>query len=80
MVEFKIQLEESLVQTFGYTEVQKYLQEIAQKAVLKLAAKGILEDLQFIDLENDKEWQLARQLAWQQESHRYLDNPKQRNY
>lgn len=72
MVEFKIQLEESLVKAYGHTEVERYLQEIAHQALLKFAAKGILADLQTIDLENDEEWKLARELAWQQESHKYV--------
>jgi hypothetical protein len=71
MIEFKIQLEESFVQTLGYKEIEDQLQVLARKAVLKLAAQDILEDLQHIDLENDHEWQLSRNLAWQQEKHRY---------
>ena len=71
MVEFKVQLEESLVKTWGYQAIEQQLQALAQKTVLKLAAQDILEDLSGIDLKNDKEWQLARDLAWQQEKHRY---------
>ena len=72
MVEFKIQLEESFVQTLGQKEIETQLQDLVQKAVLRLAAQDILKDLQGIDLENDKEWQLARNLAWQQEKHKYF--------
>ncbi len=72
MVEFKIQLEESVVETLGYQEVEKRLEDFAQKLILKLAARDILEDLQTIDLKNDKEWQMARNLAWEQEKHKYL--------
>jgi hypothetical protein len=72
MVEFKIQLEESLVQTMGHKQIETYLQEFIQKAVLKLAAQDILKDLQSMDLENDKEWQVSRNLAWQQEKHKYF--------
>ena len=50
MIEFKIQLEESFVQTLGYKEIEDQLQVLARKAVLKLAAQNILEDLQQIDL------------------------------
>ncbi len=72
MVEFKIQLEESLVQIMGYQQIETYLQEWTQKVVLKIAAQDILEDLERIDLENDVEWQLSRSLAWQQEKHKYF--------
>jgi hypothetical protein len=72
MVEFKIQLEESFVQTLGHEEIENYLQEVTQKIALKLAAQDILKDLQTIELENDKEWQVSRNLAWQQEKHKYF--------
>ena len=70
MIEFKIQVEESFVQTLGYKAVEKQLQDLIQKAVSKLAAQDILEELPSMDLENDQEWQLARSLAWQQEKHK----------
>jgi len=71
MVEFKIQLEESVVQTFGHKRVENYLQDFVKKMLLKAAAQDVLEDLNTIDLQNDKEWQTARHLAWQQEKHKY---------
>ncbi len=72
MVEFKIQLDESVVETFGYKQVESYLQDFVKKMLLKAAAQDVLEDLETIDLQNDKEWQTARHLAWQQEKHKYL--------
>jgi hypothetical protein len=72
MVEFKIQIEDSLVQTLGYEETEKYLYESVQKVIIRLAAKDILDDLKSIDLTNDEEWQLARNTAWQQEKHKYF--------
>jgi hypothetical protein len=72
MVEFKIQLEDSIVQTFGHQQVEAYLQDFVKKMLLKTAAQEILEDLKTIDIQNDKEWQTARNLAWQQEKHKYL--------
>jgi hypothetical protein len=63
VVEFKIQLNESIVQTFGYKQVESYLQEFVKKMLLKAAAQDALEDLKIIDLQNDKEWQTARHLA-----------------
>jgi len=63
MVEFKIQLDESVVHTFGHKRVESYLQDFVKKMLLKAAAQDILEDLNTIDLQNDKEWQTARNLA-----------------
>ena len=67
MTEFKIQLEYSLVQQFGYEEVDDYLKELVKKLHLKMAAQEILQDLKEIDLENDPQWQSARKSAWEQE-------------
>lgn len=72
MVEFKIQLDESVAQTFGHKQVENYLQDFVKKMLLKTAAKDVIEDLSTIDLQNDKEWQTARDLAWQQEKHKYF--------
>lgn len=71
MVEFKVQLDESFVQTLGYNEIEKHLQSLIQKLVLKHSAQDILKELPGIDLENDKEWQLSKKLAWNQEKNRY---------
>jgi hypothetical protein len=72
MTEFKIQLEDSLVQKFGYAEVDNYLKELVKKLYLKMAAQEILQDLEEIDLENDPQWQNARSSAWEQEKAKYL--------
>lgn len=71
MVEFKIQLAESVVEAFGYNQVENHLQEFVKKMLLKAAAQEVLEDLSTIDLENDQEWIAARQLAWNQEKLKY---------
>lgn len=71
MVEFKIELEERLVQLFGYEEIEKSLQGFSQRVLLTLAAHDILEELPSIDLENDEEWKIAKELAWVQEKHKY---------
>lgn len=72
MVAFKVEIEESIVQQVGYEEVERYLQEFAQRLILKIAAQEARKDLETIDLENDTEWQLARNLAWEEEKHKYL--------
>jgi hypothetical protein len=71
MVEFKIQLEERLVQTLGHKEIENSLQEFIQNLIMKRTAHDVLKDLQTINLENDGEWQTSRALAWQQEKHKY---------
>lgn len=72
MVAFKIEVEESIVQQVGYDEVERYLQEFVQQLILKIAAQEVRKELQNIDLENDGEWQAARNLAWEEEKHKYL--------
>lgn len=71
MIEFKVAIEERVVEQVGYSEVNQYLQEFVQKLVLKIAAEEALQDLEEINLENDPQWQLARKLAWEQEKHKY---------
>jgi hypothetical protein len=71
MVEFKIQVDELVVETFGHEAIESHLHDFVKKMLLKAAAHDVLEDLQTIDLENDKAWQAARHLAWKQEKPRY---------
>jgi len=63
MIEFKIQVEEDIVKEYGHNILEKYLQEYLTKAILKLTAKEILEDLKTIDCEDDRFIQ-ARERAW----------------
>ncbi len=71
MTEFKIQLEDTLVQTVGYDTIAKYLNEYASQFVLKLSAQDVLNDLKSIDLENDSKWKIAREQAWKEQGYKY---------
>ncbi|MFY7912587.1 MAG: hypothetical protein ACOVO2_23670 [Emticicia sp.] len=72
MVEFKLQLDEAFVQTLGYNQIENYLKEHLQKLQLKASAKDILADLEESDLTNDEQWQLSRNMAWEQEKSKFL--------
>jgi len=72
MVEFKVQVEESVVQSVGYNKIDKQLNDFMRKIILKIAAQDILNDLKTFDLENDVEWKISRNLAWEQEQHKYV--------
>lgn len=63
MVEFKVQVEEDIVNEYGKDTLEKYLQEYLTKAILKLTAKEILDDLKTIDL-NESVLSKAREKAW----------------
>lgn len=63
MVEFKVQVEEDIVNEYGKDTLEKYLQEYLTKAILKLTAKEILDDLKTIDL-NERVLSKAREKAW----------------
>ena len=56
----KFNWKHSLVQQFGYEEVDAYLKELVKELHLKTAAREILQDLKEINLENDSQWQSAR--------------------
>lgn len=63
MVEFKVQVEEDIVNEYGKDTLEKYLQEYLTKAILKLTAREILDDLKTIDL-NESGLSTAREKAW----------------
>jgi hypothetical protein len=72
MIKFTVQVEDSFVQTLGYETIEKHLHDVVQTIALKFAAQDIVQDLETLDLTNDKEWQAARNMAWQQEQHKYF--------
>ena len=72
MIEFKLQLDEAFVQTLGYKQIENYLKEHLQKLQLKASAKDILTDLEKSELTNDEQWQLSRNIVWEQEKSKFL--------
>ena len=72
MIEFKLKLDEAFVQTLGYNQIENYLKEHLQRLQLKASAKDILTDLEKSELTNDEQWQLSRNIAWEQEKSKFL--------
>jgi len=73
MVEFKIQVDEEIVKEYGKEHFEQFLQEYLSKAVLKLAAKELLDDLKTIDIKENS-WQQARERAWNNYGKHYFLN------
>lgn len=71
MTEFKVQLEDKLVQTIGYSTIEKFLSEYMNQIILKISANDVLKDLKSIDLENDNKWKIAREEAWKEQGYKY---------
>ena len=71
MKEITIKLDEQLIQTYGYAEIQEQIKDFVNRLYLKISAQEILKGIQDIELETDAKWQVARELAWKQESKRY---------
>jgi hypothetical protein len=72
MRELKIQIDDKLIQTYGYSNIEQQVLDFINKMYLKISAQEMLKGIQEIDLENDEKWQVARELAWKQENHRYI--------
>jgi len=72
MRELKIQIDDKLIQTYGYSNIEQQVLDFINKMYLKISAQEMLKGIQEIDLENDEKWQAARELAWKQENHRYI--------
>ena len=72
MKEIKIRIDDTLVETFGYSLIETKLQDFVSKLLVKFSAMEILKDLNDTDLTNNTDWIEARELAWEQEKERYL--------
>ena len=71
MTEFKVQLEDKLVQTIEYKAIEKYLNDYINQIVLKISAQDALSDLKTINLDNDSKWKIARDQAWKEQGYKY---------
>ncbi len=79
MIEFKIELEEKIVEDFGYKNIENYLKELSPKLQMQLAAKEMMKDFSGINLENDEKWKVAQEEAWNEQKDYYLDALKKKN-
>jgi hypothetical protein len=71
MTEFKVQLEDKLVQTIGYNTIEKYLNDYINQIILKISAQDALSDLKSFNLDNDGKWKIAREQAWKEQGYKY---------
>jgi hypothetical protein len=74
MTEFKVQLDDKVVQMFGYDTIENYLKAYMNQIILKLSSQDALKDLENIQLENDERWMIAREGAWKEQGHKYQRN------
>lgn len=74
MTEFKVQLDDKLVQTLGYSTIEKYLKAYLNQILLKISSQEALNDLSDIHLENDDRWNIAREKAWKEQGYKYQRN------
>ncbi len=72
MREIKIKIDDTLINTFGYSLIESKLQDFLSVMLVKFSAMEILKDIENTDLINDPEWLNARDLAWEQEKDKYL--------
>ena len=72
MKEIKISIDDTLIDTFGYSLIETKLQDFVSILLVKFSAMEILKDIENIDIANDPEWLKARDLAWEQEKNKYL--------
>ena len=74
MTEFKVQLDDKVVQMLGYDTIENYLKAYINQIVLKISSQDALKDLEGIQLENDERWIIAREGAWKEQGHKYQRN------
>jgi len=71
MTELKIKIDDSLINFIGYEEIEKNINDYISQLYLKISANEMLNEFEKIDLENDKDWKISRELAWKQEGNSF---------
>ncbi|RLD56160.1 MAG: hypothetical protein DRJ05_11765 [Bacteroidetes bacterium] len=72
MTELKIQIDDNIIKSFGKDVVEHFVQDYIANALLKLAAKELLEDLPHINL-NEPKWKRARDHAWKRSGYHFIN-------
>ena len=72
MTEFKIQVDDQVVNDFGKDRLELFFQDFYSKALLKLAASEILKDMDDSELQ-DESWKFARERAWQKHGQYFIN-------
>jgi len=72
MTELKVQIDDYIIRSFGKETVELFVQEYITKAILKLAAKEILDDLPNTDIDQQK-WKESKKRAWKRSGQYFLN-------
>lgn len=72
MTEFKIQVDDKVVNDFGKDLLEQFFQDFYSKALLQLAANEILKDWDDKETQ-DNNWKLARERAWQKHGKYFIN-------
>ena len=72
MTEFKIQVDDKIVNDFGKDILEQFFRDYYSNALLKLAATEILKDWDDNEIK-DSEWQAARERAWQKQDQNFIN-------
>jgi len=72
MTELKVQIDDYIIRSFGKDIVEHFVQDYIAKAILKLAAKEILDDLPNIDID-EKKWSESRKQAWKRSGQYFIN-------
>ena len=71
MTQITLKLEDSLVEGIGKEQIERLIKDWLHQYKRKQALKEAAEDLSSINLTNDPQWQVARNLAWESYKHNF---------
>lgn len=63
MTEFKIQVEDSVIQAIGIKAIEEQLQKLVELLQFRAAVPELLADLEEIDHSKDEHWEAAKQAS-----------------
>lgn len=71
MTQITLKLDDSLVEGIGKEKIEQLIKDWLYQYKRKQALKEAVDDISTIDLTNDPQWQVARNLAWETYKHNF---------
>jgi hypothetical protein len=71
MTQITLKIDDSIVETLGRQQIETKIGEWLKELKRKIDLQEAVEELDSLQLSNDSNWQVARNLAWETYKHNY---------
>ncbi|MDZ7935286.1 MAG: hypothetical protein U5M51_10035 [Emticicia sp.] len=71
MTQITLKIDDSIVETLGRQQIEAKIAEWLEELKRKIDLQDAIEELDTLQLNNDQNWQVSRNLAWETYKHNF---------